>query len=64
MKSQVKTYHVGYGKNPLKTNQRILVLEHDGFSLKSLFDYQFDGVLNLGRKNWEFVIGRMKLVFI
>ena len=43
----------------VKTNQRILVLEHDAVFYKKFVDYQFDGVLNLGKKknwgvrNWE-----------
>ena len=41
----------------VKTNQRILVLEHDPVFYKKFVDYQFDGVLNLGKnwgvRNWE-----------
>ena len=42
--------HMSLWEESVKTNQRILVLEHDAVFYKKFVDYQFDGVLNLGKK--------------
>ena len=44
--------HLSLWEESVKTNQRILVLEHDAVFYKKFVDYQFDGVLNLGKPNW------------
>ncbi len=44
--------HMSLWEESVKINQRILVLEHDAVFYRKFVDYEFDGVLNLGKPNW------------
>ena len=44
--------HMSLWEKCIELNERIMIMEHDAMFSREFEDYEYDGILNLGKPNW------------